>query len=60
MSSSVGSLDSIIDRVNIMRKQEDGPYLYQNVLLCNDDIKLNVAWRRNAWNIRSISVRDMK
>jgi Cyclin, N-terminal domain/Cyclin, C-terminal domain len=45
MSSSVVSLDSIIDRVNIMRKQEDGPYLYQSYLLSTDDIKLNVAWR---------------
>jgi hypothetical protein len=45
MSGSVVSLDSIIDRVIAMRRQEDGPYLYANYLLDSEDNKLNVAWR---------------
>lgn len=45
MSGSVVSLDSIVDRVVAMRRQEDGPYEYTSYLLEGDDTQLNVAWR---------------
>ena len=43
--SSVVSLDSIVDRVNAMRVQEDGPYLYESYLLDSEETQLNVTWR---------------
>jgi hypothetical protein len=43
--ASVVSLDSIVDRVLSMRRQEDDGYKYESYLLDGEDTKLNVTWR---------------
>jgi hypothetical protein len=42
---SVVSLDSIVDRVVTMRRQEDGPYLYESYLLGAEEAQLDFTWR---------------
>mmetsp|Transcript_38490 Transcript_38490/g.43938 ORF Transcript_38490/g.43938 Transcript_38490/m.43938 type:complete len:335 (+) Transcript_38490:442-1446(+) len=45
MISSINSLELAIDKILVMRKQEDGPYLYESYLPNHEDKLLNVAWR---------------
>mmetsp|Transcript_20091 Transcript_20091/g.29816 ORF Transcript_20091/g.29816 Transcript_20091/m.29816 type:complete len:335 (+) Transcript_20091:331-1335(+) len=45
MDISVNSLDNVVDRVMAMRRQEEGPYLYESYLLENEDAQVNVSWR---------------
>lgn len=42
---SVVSLESIVDRVVTMRRQEDGPYLYESYQLDTDVGQLDFTWR---------------
>lgn len=45
MNISVNNQDDLIDKVMAMRRQEDGPYLYESYLLENEDAQINVSWR---------------
>lgn len=60
-TSAVVSLDSIVDRVLVMRRQEEGPYDYASYLLDGDDSKLNFSWREKIthWSYNVIDHFDL-
>lgn len=61
MSGAVVHLDSIVDRVLAMRRQEEGPYKYSTYLLDGEDTKLNFSWREKIthWSYNVIDHFDL-